>query len=230
MASLEEQLRGLRSGKTRRIRGVNVRRDAEWYWIDGVSLSLAEAIQRIEQEAQPKASGFDYDWNVFLEKTISGVLVKWHRCRSRAAHSELLADVIKRKNRLWYAQVMKKGDRYFATQPHIIDWDSVPEKTPDAPVNPAKWDGGMSCPFCRKAVSSTPGRTLHVKAEHPERLEEYHQLLAKPALVYSGEDSGDTDGLRCPFCKHKCTSTPGRTLHVKAKHPDRLVEYQQKQL
>ena len=31
--------------------------------------------------------------------------------------------------------------------------------------------------------------------------------------------------LFCPFCDKKVNSTPGRTLHVKTKHPDRYEEY-----
>lgn len=41
-----------------------------------------------------------------------------------------------------------------------------------------EWDGGLSCPFCKAAVSSTSGRTLHVKNQHPERLDEYKAILA----------------------------------------------------
>ena len=33
------------------------------------------------------------------------------------------------------------------------------------------------------------------------------------------------DDLRCPFCNKKMNSTPGRTLHVKHKHPERFEEY-----
>lgn len=44
-----------------------------------------------------------------------------------------------------------------------------------------EWDGGLSCPFCKTAVSSTSGRTLHVKNQHADRQDEYKALLAAKA-------------------------------------------------
>ena len=34
-----------------------------------------------------------------------------------------------------------------------------------------------------------------------------------------------TGDLKCPFCGKNASSTPGRTLHVKTKHPDKYEEY-----
>jgi hypothetical protein len=120
---------------------------------------------------------------------------------------------------------------------HLLDWDSVPAQVsgePLPPPDPKQWDGGLSCPFCRKKVSSTPGRTLHIKQLHPDHLQEYLDLLKQKlaAAEIRADDEDDVvsrtqenDQLRCPFCGQKSTSTPGRTLHVKAKHPERLEEY-----
>lgn len=41
-----------------------------------------------------------------------------------------------------------------------------------------EWDGGLTCPFCKSGVSSTSGRTLHVKNQHPDKIDEYNKLLA----------------------------------------------------
>lgn len=44
-----------------------------------------------------------------------------------------------------------------------------------------EWDGGLTCPFCKVGVSSTLGRTLHVKNQHPDKVDEYKGLLAAKA-------------------------------------------------
>ena len=54
------------------------------------------------------------------------------------------------------------------------------------------------------------GKKKLTKKEREERVEEAN----KPALF-------------CPYCDHPINSTPGRTLHVKSKHPDKLEEYQE---
>ncbi len=54
-----------------------------------------------------------------------------------------------------------------------------------------EWDGGLSCPFCRASVSSTSGRTLHVKNQHPERQDEYKAILVAklpPKVVKTTEE------------------------------------------
>ena len=49
-----------------------------------------------------------------------------------------------------------------------------------------------------------------------ENNKEMPRKLAEQRLSYE---------LKCPFCGKKASSTPGRTLHVKTKHPDKYEEY-----
>jgi hypothetical protein len=243
MAELKEQLAALKSGKSRRIRGMVIHRDGDYYVIDGDAFTLQDAVSRLASAENKLSHNIDYNWTAFLEKTPSGVLVRWFRCRDRAEHAALVDEVKNRGRYLWYAQVRRVDDRYQAVHPHLIDWDSVPDHPQDnktrqekaqAP-DPSKWDGGLSCPFCRRQVSSTPGRTLHVKHDHPERLEEYFTLIAvglqKRATPESDEDddvvSRVQESASCPFCEQITTSISGRTLHVKGKHPERFAEYRQ---
>lgn len=243
--STTEQLLALKSGKTKRVRGQEVRRDGELFLIDGDSYPIAEAASKLDQAAAPRA-GFDYDWTVFLETPPGSPPnpLRHHRCRSKADHLALLEAVKKRKNYLYHGTVIKDGNRYFTRPPYVIDWDSVPEhpeetKKAEAKKVPKKWDGGLSCPFCGVAVNSTPGRTLHVKSQHPDKLDEYKRLLepAKPVPTKKVDEDQDEDdvvtrqlessgGLTCPFCGTEVNSTSGRTLHVKSQHPDKMSEYQ----
>ncbi len=254
MVDLEQQLRKLRSGKSKRLRGVTVRRNGESYEVDGDSLSLADALVRLNDLASTAAkSGPDYNKIALIEETPgSRRRIDIHRVKDRIEHNKLIVEVKKRHNYLWYAKVEKREDDYIAVPPFLIDWDTVPDKpydskpeAPPPPPDPKKWSGGLSCPFCRKIVTSTPGRTLHVKSEHPEKLQEYLEMLQKFLAVPKNkpidesdvpdddddvisrvDESESSDVIKCPFCGKKLNSTPGRTNHVKGKHPDKLGEYQ----
>ncbi len=236
MSKTAEQLRSLKPGKSGRVRGQDVKRNGDLYLIEGDEYSLDEAAKRLDQAA-PAKSGTDYDWTVFLESPPGTCYpIKHHRCRNKAEHAELLEAVRKRNNYLWYGGVVKVEGKYQNRPPFLIDWDSVPDhpteaqKQEEKPKDPKRWDCGLSCPFCAVTVSSTPGRTLHVKSQHPERFEEYQGLLAGKAapakrveeddddVVSRQAESEDGDGLKCPFCGKMCTSRSGLTLHVNSVH------------
>lgn len=208
--------------------------------------------------------GLDYENLAFLEiPPYCCRPVTTHRCLNKAQHVALLAEVKSRKNYLYYATVVKTGSAFQAVPPFLVDWDSIPEHPAEVkkqeeakakPKNSRGWDRGLSCPFCDHKINSTPGRTLHVKAQHPERLEEYFTLLrgspqpttdederwvrkSKETMiaaddedvvdVLAKEEVAPSPALKCPFCGHGVSSTSGRTLHVKNKHPERLSEYLQ---
>lgn len=261
---LEKQLQAIRPGKSKRLKGLTVRRDGSSYIVDGDTLTLEEAVQRLNETAAPKA-GIDYAWTAFIEKAPgsnnhTAGIIKVHKVKDKAGHAALVEEVKSRQNYLWYGRVVKSAEgRYSVPPPLIIDFDTVPDQPyvespggkrslpPPPPPDPKLWDGGLSCPFCRQEVSSTPGRTLHVKSQHPDQFQQYLELvnksLAKPVEKPTEEpvDEPDTDddvvsrvaesesppGLQCPFCGHKVSSTPGRTNHVKGKHPERIDEYKQ---
>jgi hypothetical protein len=159
--------------------------------IEGEEYSLEDATIRLDQSGPPK-SGIDYDWTVFLEcpPGLNPCPIKMHRCKDKAHYAELIEAVKKRKNYLWCGVVKRVDNKYQTHPPFIIDWDSIPEHPDEVkkqeaakpkdpkPKDPKRWDGGLTCPFCKFEVSSTPGRTLHVKAAHPERFTEYQALLA----------------------------------------------------
>jgi hypothetical protein len=248
MSATADQLQSLKHGKSKKIRGIDVTKDGEYYSIDEVSYSLDEAVQKIEQ-SNPK-SGIDYGWTAFVEARPSYPCreIKTHRCRNKSEHTELLAAVKKRGHYLYYGTVVKDNGRYYAKPPFLIDWESVPDiveppkPKPIKASTPAEWDGGLSCPFCNKSVLSTPGRTLHVKHYHPDKVDEYQELLARsvqPRTVVEEVNDDDEDDVvdrvkesetvksfKCPFCDSEPSSSSGRTLHVQGKHPEKLAEYQ----
>jgi hypothetical protein len=243
---LEKQLTELRSGKSKKIRGLTVRRVGDDYSVgDEEGLTLEEAkTQLANREGAQRSGGIPYHRVVFFEKTI-----KIHRLKNRAEHLQLIDAVLARKRCLFYADVIERDGKFYASSIHIVDWETIPDveetKTTPTTHSPETWNGSTSCPFCGKACSSTSGRTLHVKDQHPTRLDEYRELVQEreeakrakatvPTVNDDDEDdvvarlresSNDPSKYPCPFCSACPTSSPGRTLHVKSKHPDRLKEY-----
>lgn len=251
MADLEQQLNALKSGKSRRIKGISVERIDNNFVIDGDTLTLEEAVAKLDQTQAASA----YDKLAFFEKVpysspISERFIKIHRCSNRAEHLQLLKEVKERKNYLWSGMTQKIDGKMCVKPPLVIDWESVPDvpepqsdkpfkKYVAPPPDPEDWDGGLSCPFCAKGVATTSGRTNHVKHDHPEKLSEYFDLLRKVMtvkkanrneddeddVVSRSRESDDSDGLRCPFCQRKMSSTSGVTNHIKVKHPNKLQEH-----
>lgn len=121
-------------------------------------------------------------------KKIAFVLIKppsrvigYHLIKSAAEHQTLIEKAITSGHCLYSAPITKSNGKYIATQPWQLDENTLPitkavvEEIVEEPVQPEP--DGLYCPFCDKPMSSTPGRTLHVKSIHPEQLEEYHKWL-----------------------------------------------------
>lgn len=172
---LESNLVKMKNGVVKRIRGHAVIRDGELYRVDDRSYTLAEAVSVLSEANKPHS--FDYSKIAFLEKTPSGMLVRLHRIKDRPEHTNLLGEVRKNNNYLWYADVKLIDGKHYAMEPHVVDWDSVPDQVESKTSKPTKGHIGLRCPFCNHSVSSTPGRTLHVKHKHPELLADYYKLI-----------------------------------------------------
>jgi uncharacterized protein YbaR (Trm112 family) len=173
MTSLNTQLQYLRDEQSDRINGVVVCRKGSQYIIDGVGLTLEKAI-----EALKKQKKLTYDQIVFLLVKPPGRAVSSHQIKSRKDHVALLEKAKEKKYVVYYADVERHGGKFFAVQPWILDTESVGSlrdlaKEESEPVEELENEAEIHCPFCNKKMSSTQGRTLHVKAKHPQRYEEY---------------------------------------------------------
>jgi hypothetical protein len=187
-------LDGLPFGKPKKIRGHVVCRDDDGrFTVDGESIEKSEVLM-ILGENTAKSGGLDYERTAFIEKPQhSSNIIKIHKVGDKANHAALVEFVKERGNHLWYGTVVKIGYQYKVRHPLILDFDSVtqepgvkPTKKEQKPVavvakpwDVADWDGGLSCPFCGQPVNSTPGRTLHVKHAHADKLQEYFAILAR---------------------------------------------------
>jgi hypothetical protein len=104
-------------------------------------------------------------------------IISIHLPKNKREHAKLLERAKQSGYYLYYAPAEPRDGKYVAQQPWQLDWDSIPEEPePEEEQEPID---ELVCPFCGKKVNSTPGRTLHVKSRHPEKLEAYKKWLAE---------------------------------------------------
>lgn len=177
MTSLNTQLQSLQDGKSRKIRGTTVRRDGDQYLINDELYSLEEAAERLKGNKRQK---FPYDQVAFLLVKPPSRVISSHQIKNRKEHVDLLEKAKQKKYVVYYADVKKRDGKYFAVQPWIVDFESVDnlygpveDLGKPAPTEEVEDTNEIRCPFCNKKMSSTPGRTLHVKSKHPDKYDEY---------------------------------------------------------
>lgn len=123
-------------------------------------------------------------------------VVSTHIIKDKKEYLKLI-EVAKAKNLLLYfSKVVKRNGKLFATEPLDIDPESIKNyesdhdvveeqiEEPKTYVSDGKIDNetnfndeDIKCPYCNKKMTSTPGRTLHVKHKHPDKFEEYKGML-----------------------------------------------------
>jgi len=120
-------------------------------------------------------SDITYKRTAFVLVKAPSKIISSHLPKSKKEHQSLLRKAKENGYYLYYAPAEARDGKYLIKEPWVLDWDSVPEiveKEPELePINE------LECPFCGKELRSTPGRTLHVKGHHPDRLEEYQAWL-----------------------------------------------------
>ena len=86
---------------------------------------------------------------------------------------------------------------------------------------------GFKCKYCAKTMSSSSGLTLHIKSKHRHLAMQNNKDDDDDDVVDIIKDDiiNSSTSLFCPFCNKRLNSTPGRTNHVKSKHPEKLQEY-----
>lgn len=174
--------------------------------------------RRLDEQAleEKRASKLNYDITAFmLKRPYSDSVVKGPlRLVGREAHRKLVEEAKSKKLYVWYAAVVPNAvdnTKYNVIRPHLIDWDSVPDRAYDlpplpsisAPIPHASHPADLKCEKCGHQCNSTSGYTLHLKS---------HQKTA--------DDEGP-DELKCPHCTKQCSSTSGLTLHINYSHPDK---------
>ena len=115
-------------------------------------------------------------------------VISYHLIKTTAEHQQLIDKAIESGQCLYSAPITKKNGKYVATQPWQLETDTIPseilqpikndvEQKPVPETHVQDEPDGLYCPFCKKTMASTSGRTLHVKSSHSEQLQEYQTWL-----------------------------------------------------
>ena len=124
----------------------------------------------------------DYKQSAFVMVKPPSRVISYHLIRSAVEYQKLVGDAITSGYCLYYAPIAKKNGKIIAKQPWLLDDATIPIiKAPELakviiPVEVLPSDG-LFCPFCKKTMASTSGRTLHVKSHHADQLKEYELWL-----------------------------------------------------
>ncbi len=244
--SIEQTLNEIEDGESKTIKGVKVTASDNLYVIDNNAYTLEEAAEQIEQRA--KVTGIIYNETIFILADTNGNKVATRQLNNKSEHTALIEEAKSKKLYVYMSGVQKIDGKFYTTYPSIIDWASVPDvpyttknrknsalNTVDLKsalaadkrtINDDNDDSAISCPYCNKTMTSTQGRTLHVKSKHPDKYDDYMKSDKSEIVRVVVNDTVDTNNeFVCPYCSKKMTSAPGRTLHVKSKHPDEYESY-----
>lgn len=237
------KLADLRIGRSCVVNSVEVKRiDIDEFSIDGNTFTLDQVIRHIAS-IKSNTSGLQYDSTAFVITLPGSNSRSIHKASNRTEHRKLV-DLAKSQSRyLYYGSVYSEGGKYYIREPLIVDWDSVSDSVTSLPAT-----NKFVCQHCKKVLSSASGYVLHIRTKHSgEFINKRDDEDAISTLREAQENAGDDNGqsldsqldepqkalkekpennvLSCPYCDKTVTSTPGRTLHVKNKHPDKFDEY-----
>ena len=124
----------------------------------------------------------DYSSTVLLVIKPPSRVVSSHRVKDKSEHQKILKLAFEKQHLVYSASVEHRDGKYYAIQPWVVDWDSVNALYETNGSSKVKEDSKpaknvLFCPYCDHKINSKPGRTLHVKSKHQEKLEEYRTWL-----------------------------------------------------
>lgn len=191
MTPIEIQLDKIGDKNVKIIRGISIIRSNDTFIIDDVCHTIQDAAKYI-QINNKDSNKFPYEELAFLlKKPMTNNVVSVHQVANRKQHVELLELAKKKKCYIYYADIEGRNNKWYAIEPHVLDWESVDNLHNINNENTVKENivkeniideniidenivkENNDCPYCGKKISSTPGRTLHVKSKHFDQYQEY---------------------------------------------------------
>lgn len=187
MSELIHQLENIADGDTTTIYGIDVTPREGKFIINGKAYAPKNAIKILQYP-----NNFEYENLVFALVRPPSDIISTRTIENRGQHLEMMQEAKDRGMYVYYTSIVGNGNSA-PKQPWILDWsslyndhldgfdDNTIEEEKQAEQSDSQSDsqddGGLVCPFCDKKMSSTPGRTLHVKAQHPDKIEEYKEMV-----------------------------------------------------
>lgn len=190
-------------GEIKTLNGFLILRYGDDYLVNERESTLNDAIEIISKN---KSKGFPYNSVAFLIVKPPSKVLGHYQIHNKKEHKELLKKALDKKALVYYCDVVVKEGEYTTPNPWVVDYDSV--RSLYGSLNSKKPDSNIKSPKPHKYVE-------------PQIIEE--QVDDQPDEPSANE--APVDEMRCPFCGKKMNSTPGRTLHIKSKHPDMYNEY-----
>lgn len=198
--SIELKLKSLTARVSRTINGQNViKLEDNAYLINGERFTLKEGVSKLvsEEEVQEensslssnnKSTNFDKVVYIMIEPPFR--VISTHRIQSDEERIKLINDSIKKGLLLYFTDIRARDGKYYAAQPWLIEWASVPndmsgrsktakkyiesdKNIEKQVINPEEQSSSLKCPYCNKVLNSKFGRTNHVKGKHQDKLAEY---------------------------------------------------------
>lgn len=135
-------------------------------------------------------------------------IISTARIQSVEEYNTLRKEAKRHKSFLYYAELVEKDNKVDVKQPWKLDIDSI---------------------YCRDAELAAQKRPPRPPREEPEDEPDSEPTELTKTQEIPKEDPPKTNPLQCPYCGKVATSTPGRTLHIKSKHPEKYEEYKKNQ-
>jgi Zn finger protein HypA/HybF involved in hydrogenase expression len=129
-------------------------------------------------------------------------IISTHILETKREYLDLLKEAKSKKYLIYYAKYTVHDGEYTTEQPLLLDWESFKNINPNTKLQ--SHDKPQDTPQDNQG------------SEDPEPKE----IKGKPK-----EKTGDISEkeMRCPHCDQKFSSTSGRTLHIKSKHPEKTL-------
>lgn len=153
-------------------------------------------------------------------------ILSYHLCSSEIELTTFKLAAIVRKVLIYYTSTYLKDGKYYAEQPWMIDWDTMPGQSKDflRLIGEKYKDADIKCPFCGTEHFKLNAYISHIMSKHSyvkdkKSIEEY-----KPDPIENKEkldaEIKESD-FPCPHCDKVLKSASGRTNHIKSSHPEK---------
>ncbi len=102
-------------------------------------------------------------------------IISYHRPTNCREHQELIQQAREKGVLLYYAKAKKQGIKYVTSEPWKLEYETLeaskPKPKPKSKSKPESRPDDLSCPYCDKIFRSKPGRTLHIKSKHADKID-----------------------------------------------------------
>lgn len=179
MATTAEKLIDLAFDEDSKIQGIIVTRTADGFFINGNTYHTVEdAVEELNSKNEKGGINYGRTGFVFMSRPDGTKLprvISSKAVKDRAGHLKLVQEARKKQLHLYFGTIVDHNGRKSLRLPLMLDWDCIEEEQTQKSVSAT----GLECPYCGKELHSTPGRTLHVKQKHPDKLDIYLKTLGR---------------------------------------------------